>query len=556
MPRPWPASRLLLAFAGAWLAALLLLAVLVPYHATDALVFGAWSRGIADAGTLHTPDVSANLLHRPLFYGTQGLLWGLFGTHEWIGRVFAWLFMAVLVGCTARLAAGPRRDALLAGLAGVLLLAVPDAAVQAAAGQTDVPTAALVALVALLLFVASPSPWRSAALVLVTAAAVLAKPSALPALAGVLAATLVGPREELRGRLLHGALPVAGGIALALAYDWTQAHWLGLSLPDFLSGSLVDKAAAEESEAAFEKTYAEARRTVVLAAQWLGPYVAVLLLFSGVYALARLAGVAHRRAAVGALPAAVVLSWLLPFLAQDGERSLRVGPIEAGQPGATLAFLALLIPLWLFSRLDERDAPERATLARLVLWAAPVVLAWIVQAPTETRYLAAAWPPMAILMALVLGGAVRVAAARGAVAAAAVALLPVLLAVLNLRNLDGLGVRPDGTVSLARAAGDLRLSDLGDPDRMRAVADPQLAGLRDGLRAAAGPAGRVLTDDGRMTFYFDGRATVRAPRSCADVRGFAAVGLLGNVAVARPDLSDCGEVVVDVPGSHIVYAIR
>lgn len=556
MPRPWPASRLLLAFAGAWLAALLALAALIPYHATDALVFGAWSHEIADAGTLHTDGATANLLHRPLFYGVQGLLWGVFGAHEWLGRLLAWGFMALLVGCTAWIAAGRRRDALLAGLAAVLLLAVPDAAVQAAAGQTDVPVAALVALAAALVLVVAPSPWRAAALVVVAAAAVLTKPSALPALAGVLAACLVGPRAELRDRLLLGALPIAGGIALALAYDLTQAHWLGQSLPDFLSGALLDQAAAERTQAAFSESYAEARRTIVLAGQWLGPYVALLLLFAGIYALARVAGAAHRRAALAALPAAIVLSWLLPFVAQDGERSVRVGPIEAGQPGATLAFLALLVVLWLFTRVDERDAPARDTLGRLLLWPAPVVLAWIVQAPSETRYVAAAWVPLAILMALVLRGAVRAAAARGPLAAGAVALLPIVLAVLNLRNLDGLGVRPDGSVSLARAAGDVRLGDLGDPDAMRAVADPQLAGLRDGLLAAAGPDGRVLTDDGRMIFYFGDRATVRAPRDCADARGFAAVGLLGNVPVARPDLSACGEVVADVPGSHIVYAIR
>lgn len=557
MPRPsWPASRLLLAFAAAWLAALLVIALLVPYHATDALVYGAWSHAIADAGTLHTDGVTSNLLHRPLFFAAQGLLWGLLGAHEWLGRLLSWAFMALLVGCTARIAAGRRRDALLAGLAVVLLLAVPDAAVQAAAGQTDVPVAALVALAAALALIARPSPGRAAALAVVACAAVLTKPSALPALAGVLAAALVGPRAALRERMAHAALPLAAGVALALLYDGTQAHWLGQSLPDFLGGALLDAAEAERAQEAWAQTYEEARRTIVLAGQWLGPYVALPLLFSGIYALARVAGAAHRRAALGALPAAVALSWLLPFLAQEGERSLRVGPIEAGQPGATLAFALLLGALWLFTRLPADGAPRRDELAPMLLWAAPVVVAWILLAPSETRYLATGWVPLVVLMALVLRGAARAAAARGALAATAVALLPVLLAVLNLRNLDGLGVRPDGTVSLGRALADLRLGDLGDPDALRAVADPQLAGLRDGLRAAAGPDGRVLTDDGRMIFYFGDRATVRAPRGCADARGFAAVGLLGNLAVAPPDLRACGEVVVDVPGSHTVYAIR
>jgi hypothetical protein len=549
-------ARLLLAFAAAWLVALLVVAVLVPYHATDALVFGSWSVSIADVGSLHTPGVVNSFLHRPLFYGGQGFLWHWFGVHEWLGRVWAWLFMAALLGAVIRLAGGLRRDVLTAGLAAVLLLAVPDVAIQAAAGQTDVPVAALIALVAMLLWTVPPSPARAAGLVALAAAAMLAKPSALPALVGLLAGCLIGARGELRSRLVRDAAPVVGGVVLALVYDATQAAFLHQSVADFLSGALTDRAAARESEDAFHAAYSEARRTVVLAGQWLGPYLAVLALFSVIYAVGRVAGAAHRRAALVALPAAIVLSWLLPFAAQTGSHSVRVGPIEAGQPGATVAFLLLLVPLWLFARHAEADAPPRDRLARLLLWAGAVVLAWMVQAPTETRYVAAAWAPLVLLMAPVLAGAVRAAAARGALAVGAVAAIALLAAVLNLRSFDGLGVRPDGTISAGRALADFQLSDLGHPERMRALADPQLAGLLAGLREAAGRDGALVTSDGRMIFFFGARATVRVPESCADVRGFAAAGLLGNVAAPLPALSGCGRVVASVPGSYTVYAIR
>jgi hypothetical protein len=98
-------------------------------------------------------------------------------------------------------------------------------------------------------------------------------------------------------------------------------------------------------------------------------------------------------------------------------------------------------------------------------------------------------------------------------------------------------------------------------------------------RAAAGPTGRVLTNDGRYGFFFPGRVRVGFPPSCREAGGYAAVALILNVltplsrdrfdrlspaAVAvleagRPDparLTRCPGLrrTVFVPGSFVVFA--
>ncbi|MBX5443359.1 MAG: hypothetical protein IRZ32_17765 [Solirubrobacteraceae bacterium] len=553
-------SRGLLWIAAAWAGLLMVIALLVPYHGTDALVYGTWSERIADLGTLRTPDAGNALLHRPLFYGGQGLLWGIFGIHEWIGRLWSWLFLAVFLASLARLASGRRRDLLSAGLATVLVLAVPDVAVQAAAGQTDVPVAALVTLAAAIVWTIRPGPARTIALVAVVAAASLTKPSAVPAIAGLAAATLIGRQATLSVRLRWDLGPIVAGVALALVYHIIQSRYLGQSLYDFLAGATEDPAAVQAVNTSVADTYAEARRTIVVAARWLGPYVALLGLFAGLYALARVAGAAHRLSATVALIVSVPLAWLAPYIAQDGPRTVRVGPLEAGQPGATLAFLLLLVALWLSRGVPSDQAPSRTFLARMLVWSAPMILAWIQLNPSETRYLSAAWAPLVLLMTSVLAGIVRSVAARGWAWPMAIGAIPVVLLALNLRNVDSLGTRPDGTHSLGRALADLRPGDLLHPERMRAIADPQLAGLRADALRAVGDNGRLLADDGRMTFFFRDRLTVRTPTGCADAVGYAGVALLGNLATPPLDLTGCRAptitVVRAVPGSYTVYAVR
>jgi hypothetical protein len=95
-----------------------------------------------------------------------------------------------------------------------------------------------------------------------------------------------------------------------------------------------------------------------------------------------------------------------------------------------------------------------------------------------------------------------------------------VLGVVDLRNLDGLGSRPDGSVDAARTVRDLGVSGWFDADRARAAADPTLGALVDSTGAALRAPGRLITVDGRLGFYWPLRTVRSDPQRCADLRGF------------------------------------
>lgn len=562
-------------------AAALVLAVTVPYHATDAFVFGSWSRRIADTGAVHFPDVGNSFLARPLFLVTQGWLWHVFGVHEWIGRLESLAFGALLVVALMALARGLAP----AALAAVVLLAVPEFAQNAFSGLTDVPGAALTAAAAAVLWRRPEGRWRAVALAALACAAVLAKSTMLPAVAGLGLAHLIGARATLSRRLVWGGLPLAAGVLAALAYDAAEAARLGQDLYTFMTGgtTVVDPNVDATADL-IAQTNAQGRLSVVLGVEWLGPYLVLPLLFAGAYALARIPGLDHRRAVTAAAPLAVVACVVLPWLASDvGDRT--VGPLDPSRPAALLVTLALVVPIWLARHCPAERAPSRRVLARLVVWAAPTLLAWEQVAPYNARYVAGVWVPLVLLIAsafwmAALGTAARSAASRRAPAAgAAVLALALALAVVDLRNFDALGARPDGSINAARFVADIGWGGWFDAERARAAADPQLGGMLAATRAAAGPHGRVFTNDGRFGFFFGGRARVGLPPTCASTRPYAAVALLLNVLAplsesrygrlspaardvlrrgrADPGLLErCGHLrrIAGAPGSFVVFA--
>ena len=78
----------------------------IPYHDTDALYYGEWSRRLDRAGDSAFPGIPDPFYHRPLFYVGQGWIWHLFGFHERLGRLWAFCFGALLIWAVVRLAAG------------------------------------------------------------------------------------------------------------------------------------------------------------------------------------------------------------------------------------------------------------------------------------------------------------------------------------------------------------------------------------------------------------------------------------------------------------------
>src|SRR5688500_1262342 len=111
---PWPRLLrysciivlLLFGIAGAILAATL------PYHNWDALIYGEWSRQIAQTGDLFFRNTIDMMAHRPLFYCAQGWLWRIIGFDERYGRLLAFSFTILLAFSLFRLAGRGNRGLL------------------------------------------------------------------------------------------------------------------------------------------------------------------------------------------------------------------------------------------------------------------------------------------------------------------------------------------------------------------------------------------------------------------------------------------------------------
>ncbi|MEZ5123658.1 MAG: hypothetical protein R2736_19145 [Solirubrobacterales bacterium] len=579
------ALRLIQAFLVAILAVAIFLALVVPYHATDALVYGRFSREIGLHGGFLLDQVGFGSYARPLFYAPQGWLWWLFGAHEWIGRLLSLCFFGALVWSVWRLASDERLPPVAPWIAVVTLFACPDVVVQAFAGQTDVPAAAMLAVAAVLLWRRPPGTGTAALIVLVALAAVLAKATALPALIGLGAAHLIGPRAQMGERVRWGVLPLAAGTALGLVYGLVMARHFGVSLDVFLGGAYGTPA----QQAAMTASIADAghwlggalatitpagsieervgnalsdffasdvRPAALLRAEWLGPYLRMPLLFGLVYAAVRVVAGSHRLAVGVGVVGALVGYLAGPVL--PGGTSL-----SAGGPGALAGSAALLVVLAASALCPERWVASRALLARLLVWAIPAVGAWaLLGIIDDTRTLSPAWPALFTLVAAVVAMGVAGLATWRAWAGAAALLVVLGLAVLNFRNFDGLGVRPDGSYSSLTALRKLTPSTWTDPDAARRAADPQLGGLVEGARAARPAGGQLRSNDGRMTFFFLGDVTIvqTVPLRCADVGDVAALALLTNHVPPADQATlgrlPCLEPVAGVPSSYAAYRVR
>ncbi len=131
----------------------LAVAVALPYRDWDAFSLGTWSRLIQlNWPRFHFPGVYTEY-NRPLFYVLQAALWHAFGFHLWLGRLLSFMLSAVLVGSVGWIAAHvARTDRRFAAALGVLVVVIATPFEQdAAAGMTDGPVAAMLALTAALL---------------------------------------------------------------------------------------------------------------------------------------------------------------------------------------------------------------------------------------------------------------------------------------------------------------------------------------------------------------------------------------------------------------------
>jgi 4-amino-4-deoxy-L-arabinose transferase-like glycosyltransferase len=522
MARGTAQRRTLTAVVALFLAALAWVAVWVPFHATDSLIYGRWSRLIGLEGGIHFDDqgIGSGYLHRPLVYVVQGELWGIFGFHEWIGRLWSYAFLLVLVYAVFRVASADRGGALTGAIACVLLVASPDIVAGGASGLTDVPVAAMCGLVGLLVLIPGQrAPVLTAlAIVVVSALAILAKPSAPFSMLGAGLALFIGARDTLVWRLLWRGVPIAVGAAIALTYDLVQANHLGLSLPDFLAGANAEPLSAGVTSY-YQQLNAQSRSGFILAMEWLGPYLVLPLIFALLYAVLRVAARSHRLSVTIAAPSALVLSYVLPALASPGT-SGAVGPWDTQRPLAILGTLALILPLWLARDCPDEDVPNRAHLARMLVWAFPPTVVWIANSPFQTRYLSPAWVPLYALVGVALWTALRGLAQRRAALSWVLVAMIAVLGLVNLRNLDGMGAKPDGSISALNTVRDLGLTGWFHQDQARSAADASLGALVDDTSAALAGGGRLISVDGRLPFYWPLRTTRTAAQSCSALEGY------------------------------------
>jgi hypothetical protein len=482
-----------LAVAALFAVAGVFAALVMPYRLWDSLAFGSWSRQIAEGGGLWF-DAPAPYLQRPLFYVEQGLAWRVLDDGEWIGRLLSLSYALVLVVAVwllaRRLTTGRYAGDALGPLALLTILASSVVATYALAGMTDVPVAAMVAATGAAIWVARPGPGRLALVGLLAAGAVLAKPTALIALAG-----LGGGLILLHGRRsLPGLAAMSAGIGLALAYAAYQARRIDDGIVDFLTAG---------NDEFWQERGAAARWDAIGRAEWFGAGLRLAVLYGLAYATARVAG-ARPRLALGAA-GAVAIGWsIVGPLVADRETPY---PFDGSAPGI-VAWLVLAAAMVAGPFVADADPVSRRTYAALLVWLAPMAFVWAAQRADETRHLAPAWTPLALITAAALGALTLALARLRPAAALAPAAAVAVVALANLPSVDGLG--REGWNDLL----DLGPSGWSDRAERENFAYGPFSYELNVARENVGPDDRIVSSNGRLTYFFPGRVEVAYPTNC------------------------------------------
>ena len=473
-------------------------AAVMPYRFWDSLTFGSWSRSIAETGDLWAAADSLKV-SRPLFYVPQGLIWRL-ADEVWLGRMLSAAFGATLVVCiwllARRLTQDPASRSLVAPLAVLVALSSSVFATFVAAGMTDVPVAAATAATAVVLWSRLPARLAVSLAAAGACATILAKPSGLLALVGLAAAAWV-----LAGR---SSLPELGGLAagaaVAIAYDGWQASRLDVSLMSLLRAGNDD----------FWLARADAARVdALVGGDWVGEGARLVVVLGLAYGLGRAGGGGSRISLQIATGVALVWSIAGPLIA-DGSFGYPFGGSILGIAG----WLGVAAASVTASLVVEEDWVSRRTYVALLAWLAPVAVLWAWQRPDEARLLAPAWPALALLAAATLT-CVSLALLR---VRPAVALLPTaalgVVAISNIVTVDGLG--RSGWRDLL----DLGPSRWSDRAEMENFAYGPFSYHLNLARENVSSGERIVSSDGRLTFFFPGRVEVRYARTCGELAGY------------------------------------
>ena len=479
---------------GLFLATAFMLAVVIPIHAQDALTFGEWSRLISQHWHLRYDAATPQEYGRPLYYVLQGWIWGIFGFHEPLGRILSGLFSVLLLGALAWLLHRREWGGLAAALGALALVSMPVYAAQVVSGLTDIPVAALVALAGALLWGRRPGVAAAVAIGVTCTLALLAKPSALLALAGLALAQLL-VNESWRSKLLYRVAPITAGLGLGLVYDAVQAGYVNQGLRTFLQAGV--------NTAYYRTLAAESRRYALLDGAWFGDGLRVAAFFAVAYAALRIAGVRHRWCVAVGVPVALLFSWLGPWLAAHRADST-VGSFHSAGAAVAAVGMALFLAAGMFG--FGNAVAERRELLQLAVWAAPTVVAWLVYGAYDFRLLAPGWPPLLALIVLSALPAATAFARRGALVAAVPVALFAIVVAENAYNLDGLG-KP-GWSELRRT------DDWRDQEQTRAIVLPAFTRALAVVRRQMRPGDDLISPEGAFRFFYPGHVEQSYPNGC------------------------------------------
>ena len=489
--------------AAVFFAVAITVAAAFPIHASDALTYGEWSRLIAQTGHFEFKSV-ANVYNRPLFYFLEGWVWRGLGFSNTSGRLLCGLFSVLFLLSLAWLVGRRAWGRVAVALAVLFALATPVFAYQVVSTLTDVFVAALVALTAAIAVRGDFRRWWvSTALGVGGALAVLAKPNAIPALIGICAAQLL-VRGLLSDLLLRRVLPIVVGTCVAFAYYVFQARHLHSSLRAFLESGVTSPYNSHLAD--------QARRSAILGFGWFGDALHTLVIFTLVYTAARLAGMEHKRLVVFAVPATALAAWLLPWLG-SGEAHFAVGAFA--HPFSAVAWAVTCAALAASAWAPQDAIPTRRELAQLALLCVGPLVAWMVYATYDVRFLSPAWPGLLALMTVCALPAVA-GLARERVPVLALAPIAGLIAAvsLNVYNLDGLG--RSGWDQWRRTQSSHRF----DVEQTGAIVLPDLSKVLAVVRPLMHAHDRLFSPEGAFRFFFPGRVEQSYPTSCAQLNGF------------------------------------
>lgn len=440
----------------------------------------------------------------------QGWLWAVFGFHEALGRALALAFAALCAWAIAGIARSIDGERGTWRWACLLPFAIPDFLTWCAAGTTDVPAAALLAATgAVLLGHGRPVP-RALLVLLLSASAALTKPTAIPSLVGLACAAAASwpGIASTRRRFLEGVLPILSGLGVAGAYFAWLASRLGIPVRSAIVGEL---------DGYYADLASRARWSALYVPSWLGP-AASPLVAAAVLALV-MALTLRRPVRLTRCLAAVAVLVL-------GGRLASAGSGAFGSRGL-LVSIAILVLAAAAAHGTAVARPEGAHAFFFLLWAAPPCLVWIAYLGYDSRLLSPAWPPLLLLAWIAFEpAAAGIAGPRKEACALAAS---VLLAAASLRHIDGLDLASARCAVRSAFAGPL------DSGAVRECFVPGFERERHAVAAALSAAGRssIISNDGRLRFFFPGRVAQMYPATCGDLSGYGAFALLTDPGSRR-----------------------